>query len=192
LRLLLLVIGVGSLGTVGYVQFEAWLHQQREEKILDEAMKPKPEAIPTPKLRPPEGSLIGRIQIGGLDIRAIVEEGVEEDTLSRAVGHVPGTALPGETGNVGLAAHRDSFFRSLRKIRKDDRITIETRNHEYEYVVESTKVVLPTDVEVLSPTAEPALTLVTCYPFYYVGHAPKRFIVRARQVAVSSRALPNS
>jgi sortase A len=95
------------------------------------------------------------------------------------VGHIPGTALPGDSGNVGLAAHRDTFFRRLRDIRPDDEIVLTTPDGTFRYTVEGTKVVEPGDVWVLDPTEEPALTLVTCYPFTYVGSAPQRFIVRA-------------
>lgn len=127
--------------------------------------------------------LIGRIDIPRLRVRAVVKEGIDDKTLRRAVGHVPETVRPGVPGNVGLAAHRDSFFRGLRNVRKQDRIVIETLDGKYEYEVESTQIVRPKDVQVLAPTKESVLTLVTCYPFNYVGNAPKRFIVRARQVS---------
>jgi sortase A len=95
------------------------------------------------------------------------------------VGHIPGTALPGEDGNIVLAAHRDTFFRPLRNIQKGDEIALTTLSGAYRYRVESIQIVGPDDVGVLSPTKQPTLTLVTCYPFYFVGSAPKRFIVRA-------------
>ncbi len=131
--------------------------------------------------------LLGRIAIPRLEVHAMVREGVDDHTLRRSVGHVPGTAEPGADGNVGLAGHRDSFFRKLKDIRKDDKIVIETLDSKFEYTVDSTKIVGPNDVEVLAPTPDRALTLVTCYPFYYVGNAPRRFIVRARQVSVEAR-----
>jgi len=138
-------------------------------------------------------ALIGRIIIPRLGVQGIVKEGVDDRTLRRAVGHVPGTAMPGEDGNVGLAAHRDTFFRGLKDIRKDDRIRIETSDGDYEYQVDSIRVVQPNDVEVLASTRDHrALTLVTCYPFYYVGNAPKRFIVRAKQVELKPRELQGS
>jgi len=137
--------------------------------------------------------LIGRIVIPRLGVRGIVKEGVDEGTLRRAVGHVPGTALPGESGNVGLAAHRDTFFRGLKDVRKNDLIRIETPDGDYEYQVDSIRIVKPNDVEVLASTKDSrALTLVTCYPFYYVGNAPKRFIVRATQVDVRPKELQGS
>jgi LPXTG-site transpeptidase (sortase) family protein len=127
--------------------------------------------------------LIGRIDVPRLNLTAIVREGVDSKTLRRAVGHIPSTALPGMPGNVGMAGHRDTFFRNLRDIKKEDRITVETLRGNYEYVVDSIQIVRPGDVSVLKAAAKPSLTLVTCYPFNYVGSAPSRFIVRARQVA---------
>ncbi len=110
-------------------------------------------------------------------------EGVDTLTLRRAAGHIPGTALPGQPGNVGIAGHRDRFFRPLRNIRRNDIITLTTLLGEYRYRVVSTKIVSPSDVGVLDPSVNEILTLVTCYPFYFVGSAPSRFIVRAERVA---------
>ena len=132
--------------------------------------------------KPPVGATIGRVEMPRLKISAIVRYGSDEKTLKRAVGLVPGTALPGQPGNVGVAAHRDTFFRNLRGVQVGDRIKLTTSSGDWEYEVESTKIVRPKNVEVLEPTPEPAMTLVTCYPFNFVGHAPKRFIVRARQI----------
>lgn len=140
---------------------------------------PAPSARRRPSLA---GPLIGRIDIPHLGISAIVSDGVDDRTLSRAVGHVPGTARPGEAGNVALAAHRDTFFGPLQWIRTGDRIRIRTPDGDLTYVVSETRVVEPTDVSVLEPTPEQTLTLITCYPFRYVGPAPQRFIVRAQAV----------
>jgi len=109
-------------------------------------------------------------------------EGIDDETLERGVGHVPGTAAPGDAGNVGLAGHRDTYFRALRKIRLQDRIRLVTDHGSYQYLVESIEVVRPQDIWVLDASQRPILTLVTCYPFSLVGRAPHRFIVRARQV----------
>ncbi len=112
----------------------------------------------------------------------MVMEGISGKTLRRAVGHIAGTALPGESGNVGIAGHRDTFFRPLRNIRADDIITLTTLGGEYRYRVISTKVVSPDNVAVLDSDSHEILTLVTCYPFYFIGSAPERFIVRAERV----------
>lgn len=143
------------------------------------------EESPDWPVRITTGEDLGRIEIPRLRISSIIRQGVDDTTLSRAVGHVPYTALPGQTGNVGLAAHRDSYFRELRDVRAGDLIRLVTPKGTFEYHVESLRIVHPTNVEVLDPTPNPSLTLVTCYPFNYVGHAPKRFIVRARQIETS-------
>ncbi len=150
-----------------------------------------PESRPIPRAAPllPD-MLIGRLRIPRLHLTAMVREGAGDSTLRRAVGHIPGTALPGRTGNVALAGHRDTFFRSLRAIRKNDRIDVETGRGTYQYQVDSIRIVGPRDVGVLNASGGPTLTLVTCYPFYYVGSAPKRFIVHATEVAVNTRNQP--
>ncbi len=127
------------------------------------------------------GQVIGRIEIARLQVSAPIIEGTDEAQLKRGAGHVPSTAAPGADGNVAIAAHRDKFFRALRNIRARDEITLDTPNGVYRYVVRSTEIVTPTDVRVLRQTPDPQLTLVTCYPFYYQGHAPRRFIVHAER-----------
>lgn len=126
--------------------------------------------------------LIGSIEIPRLGVSAIVREGVDAPTLRRAVGHVPQTALPGDAGNTALAAHRDSFFRPLKDVRAGDVINLRTPDGDFTYVVRETRVTGPAEMSVLAPTTEPTLTLITCYPFHFVGDAPDRFIVRARAV----------
>jgi LPXTG-site transpeptidase (sortase) family protein len=129
---------------------------------------------------PPEGrSVVGRIEIPRVRLKTMILEGVSQRTLALAVGHIPGTALPGKTGNVGLAGHRDTFFRSLAGIHLNDAIVLTTLEGTYQYRVKSCQVVGPRDTGVLADSNTPALTLVTCYPFHYVGPAPKRFIVHA-------------
>lgn len=129
------------------------------------------------------GRLLGRIEIPRLGIAAVVADGADAKTLRHAVGHIRSTAFPGTPGNCGLAGHRDTFFRGLGRVRTDDLIRIATPTGTYTYEVEWTLVVAPHRVDVLDSTDARSLTLVTCYPFSYIGHAPKRFIVRARQVA---------
>jgi LPXTG-site transpeptidase (sortase) family protein len=128
------------------------------------------------------GALVGRITVPRLGISAIVEEGVDDDTLAVAIGHVPGTATPGSSGNVAVAGHRDTFFRALKDLRANDEIELATLHGSFRYRVESWSIVNPEDVAVLRPTSAPRLTLITCYPFEFFGHAPKRFVVRARQI----------
>lgn len=125
---------------------------------------------------------VGRLEIPRLHISTMILEGDDEHSLRFGAGHVPGTALPYEDGNVAIAAHRDTFFRPLRHIEPHDRIRLTTPDGSFNYVVESTEIVPPTDVKVLRPSQDPELTLITCYPFYYIGPAPKRFIVHARRI----------
>jgi sortase A len=143
-----------------------------------------PGKLPRIYRTPPPYGIIGRIEVPRLKVSAVVREGVDSKTLRRSAGHVPGTPLPGDEGNVALAAHRDTFFRGLRNVREQDRIRMVTPEGTFEYVVRSTQIVKPTDVEVLdSKNGKRELTLITCYPFNYVGHAPSRFIVRAEQLS---------
>ena len=140
-------------------------------------------AIPPPT--PAPGQVIGRIEIPRLELDAVVLEGVAERSLMGGVGHIPRTAFPGFPGNVGLAAHRDLHFRALRDIVLGDRIRMTTPSGTFEYRVSGTQIVEPDATWVLDAPPPVALTLVTCYPFRYVGRAPKRFIVQAVPVSAS-------
>ena len=122
---------------------------------------------------------LGVLRVPRIDLEVPVLEGTDELVLNRGVGHIDGTPRPGEPGNVGIAGHRDGFFRGLKDVTAGDVIEVETLSQRLRYRIQSLTIVSPQSVEVLEPTAEPTLTLVTCYPFYYVGSAPQRFIVRA-------------
>jgi sortase A len=125
---------------------------------------------------------LGVLRIARLRIEAPVLVGTSDATLDRGIGHIEDTARPGTDGNVGLAGHRDGFFRALKDIQEGDTIELQTLDGRDTYRVERTSIVEPEDVSVLDPTPGRALTLVTCYPFYFVGSAPQRFIVRAVRV----------
>ena len=129
------------------------------------------------------------LRIPRLRLEVAVLEGTGEFVLNRAVGHIPGTALPGADGNSGIAGHRDGFFRGLKDIAIGDVVEIETLNGKGEYRIERTWIVSPEDVSVLEPTPTRSLTLVTCYPFYFIGSAPQRFIVRAVRADRSAAAV---
>ena len=179
---LLILVGVLCVGYFLYTYAEASLYQTFEDRELDKilndaAVTPSPEAAPRSTFAP--GSAVGRIEIPRLGVSAVIRAGSDARTLRLAVGYIPGTALPGDRGNFGLAGHRDTFFRKLRDINPDDEIRIVTPDGVFRYYVQRTSIVMPEDVWVLDPTTYPALTLVTCYPFNYIGSAPKRFIVRA-------------
>jgi sortase A len=133
-------------------------------------------------LKRPLRGIVGRLLIPALDLNVMVLEGTDPWTLNRAVGHIKSTAFPGTTGNVGISAHRDGYFRNLSHIARGDEISISTPEKTYTYAVESTFIVNPGDTEVLAPSDQPVLTLVTCFPFYFIGNAPQRFIVKAQLV----------
>ena len=187
LERLLVLTGVICLGYFLYTYAEARLYQAFEDEQLDAILRSgtagdgdAARGAPTPRRRPPaQGSAIGRIEIPRLRVSAVIRAGTDARTLQLAVGYIPGTALPGEKGNMGLAGHRDTFFRKLRDINPDDEIRVTTKDGVFRYYVQRTSIVQPNDVWVLNATSYPALTLVTCYPFTYVGSAPQRFIVRA-------------
>ncbi len=186
--------GVLLLGYCGFALADAWLFQRRASMDLDRllrdrraaseaAAQPVSAASPKGETALAPDSLIGRIEIPRLLLSVVVVEGIGKTNLRRAVGHIPGTALPGEPGNVGLAGHRDTFFRPLKDLKIKDEIQLSTLKGVFKYQVVWLRVVEPSDVAVLAPSGEDELTLVTCYPFYFVGPAPKRWIVRARQVS---------
>jgi sortase A len=131
------------------------------------------------RLEVPADGPIAVLTIPRMSLEVPVFNGTDESVLNRGLGRIEGTARPGETGNIGIAGHRDGFFRCLKDIRLGDRIELATLKGKATYVVDETKIVLPEDVSVLEPRKSSALTLVTCYPFYFVGSAPKRFIVHA-------------
>jgi sortase A len=133
-----------------------------------------------------EGDILGRIKIPRLGLSAVILEGTKSRTLRLGVGHIKGTAIPGRQGNSAIAGHRDIFFRSLKEIRADDEIQLETEDGSTRYLVDWARVVAPEDISVLDSTSESALTLVTCYPFYFIGAAPKRFVVRAHKVPTAT------
>jgi len=129
-----------------------------------------------------EGTVVAHLEIPRLHISVDVLEGSDQSVLAVAAGHIEGTSLPGRSGNVGIAAHRDTYFGSLVRIRPNDIITVSTIKGNFTYAVHATEIVAPTDVGVLHQTMDSELTLVTCYPFHYKGPSPKRFIVHATSV----------
>lgn len=179
------VMGCLALGYCAFLWGRAQYDQAEGKWALEHTLPGDPTTVAGPTRRPPdsaEGSLVGRIDIPRLDLSAVVFEGTSDDTLSRGVGHLRGSAGPGEHGNLVLAGHRDTFFRELRNIRQGDEVNIMGPNGEFAYQVESTAIVEPDQTEVLKPGDGSTLTLITCYPFRYIGNAPQRFIVRATKV----------
>jgi sortase A len=204
---LLLVVGTACLcwfffvkgNSAGHQAAESTSFQQLRTLPINPSIKPstaRPGAIVPRHQQLPEGTSLAQIEIPSLGLTAMVDEGVSTGTLRRAVGHIPGTAMPGQPGNVAVAAHRDTFFRRVGELKPDDLIVMDTVSGEYLYKVKSAKIVDPYDTAVLKDAAQPSLTLVTCYPFHYIGHAPKRYIVTAEQTGaahpVESAGLPTA
>jgi sortase A len=184
----LFTCAVLMLGYCGIVLTDEWRFQNRASGQFEQLLRVRAAnrtvapVLPENPLPAAVQGLIGRIDIPRLGLSAIVVEGTSNATLRRAVGHIAGMALPGQPGNIGFAGHRDTFFRPLRDIRKDDVITVTTLREAYQYRVESARVVEPGDIAVLDRGEKEVLTLVTCYPFYFVGSAPNRFVVRAERI----------
>jgi len=169
-------LGIFALGYAGFVYADSHAYQALEMRKIRQA-----DRLAGPRVLG-EGDVIGEIQVPRLGLSAIVVQGDSPANLRRAVGHLPKSALPGQWGNVALAGHRDTFFRPLRDIQVGDEIRFKTPERSFEYVVEFIEVVAPRDIRVLEPSSGHELTFITCFPFHYVGPAPKRFVVRAREV----------
>jgi sortase A len=182
LRRLRLALFAGALAALSYCAFvvgDTWIFQKEQRRKFESLLADRASVVAPAA---PARGVIGLLDIPRLGLSVMVVEGTGTTTLRRAAGHIPGTALPGQPGNVGISAHRDTFFRPLRNIRQNDVITVSTVLGEYRYRVVSTRVVSPSDVAVLESSGTEILTLVTCYPFYFVGSAPDRFIVQAARV----------
>ena len=175
--LLLLATGVVCLALFLWYEFEARYFQRSLGAAFDEQLQ-------RPADLPPKEGLVGRLEIPGIGLEVMVLNGADARTLRRGAGWLPYTARPG-SGNSVIAAHRDTYFRPLRRIKEGDIIHLTTLDGRYNFRVEWTAVVDPGDTAVLEPTSQPTLTLITCYPFYYAGEAPQRFIVRARRQDMS-------
>ncbi len=206
--LILFAIGVSALGYCGYVMLDAHYSQNDQSRQFDQALLASHnsagvvDSAATAPLMPvfldasgevqknssardvslASGGPLGRIEIASIGLKAMIQEGTGRLTLQRGVGHIVGTSLLGASGNIGLAGHRDTFFRQLRNIHEGAEITLTTLAGSFLYRVDQISIVEPEDSQVLRDTGENLLTLVTCYPFSYVGPSPKRFIVRAHQV----------
>ena len=176
LEWLLLGIGIGCLGTYAYETVEARRFQAEHAAEFARAA----QAYAPVTVR--SGGLVGMLDVPRLNLTTPVIEGDDDSTLKRAVGHLPDTPFPWEDGNSALAGHRDGLFRPLKDIKVGDEIRFRTSRDEYRYRVTETLIVQPDDVSVLEKRPQPSLTLITCYPFYYVGNAPKRFIIHAERL----------
>lgn len=174
----LLGVGLGCLGTYGYVTIEG-SRAQREHVARFE----RETAAPVPDVAK-AGSLVGMLEVPRLRLSTPVVEGDDDQALEAAVGHLPDTPLPWQPGNSALAGHRDGLFRPLKRVTVGDVITFRTTREEFHYQVTGTAIVEPDDLRVLAPRTRDTLTLITCYPFSYVGPAPQRFVVHAERVGL--------
>jgi sortase A len=181
---LLVSIGLACVAYYSVATVRTWRYQRaaksQVEQMIGLARPPayEPASGASRPLEP--GEIIGRVDIPRLKLSAAIAEGDDERTLGTAIGHLPDTPLPWDRrGNVALAAHRDGLFRPLEKIRLGDDVRVRTPRGEYHYKVTKTHIVDPDDVWVIAPTHTPTITLITCYPFSFVGNAPRRFIVHA-------------
>jgi sortase A len=182
------IIWFGSALIAGGAVFLTWyawtLHQRTAAQQRAKEWMSRATAVqsPTQVLPVHRGDVIGELEIPRLKVSVMVFEGDDAEILEQGAGHIPQTALPPGHGNVAIAAHRDTFFRPLRRIHANDVIALTTRTGTSRYAVTEAKIVEPSDVAVLARAPGRDLTLVTCYPFYYVGSAPQRFIVHARKI----------
>jgi len=135
---------------------------------------------------------VALLRIPRIHLEVPVLEGTDDLTLNRAVGHIAGTTAPGESGNIGIAGHRDGFFRGLKDVVAGDKIEILTQKETTTYVIDQITIVNPTNVSVLAPRSRASVTLVTCYPFYFIGSAPQRYIVQASLPGQATKAEPRS
>jgi sortase A len=157
----------------GHREFSAAL---LSEKRVHAAGKETDTAV---NRRPARGALLGKLQVPRLNMSVVVLEGSDDGTLKKGPGHIEETALPGELGNVGIAGHRDTHFRPLRNIQIGDKVIVTTTTSSIQYFIDTIDIITPTDMEILDPTSGPTLTLVTCYPFEFIGNAPMRYVIRA-------------
>jgi len=188
---LLLLLGLVAIGFWAWSHIRTSIFQRQAGAVFDRSIhNPSPTLGVTPSVK--NGDLLGRLTIPRLHLSAMVREGDDARSLDVALGHIPGTPLPGQPGNVAIAGHRDTLFRGLGRVSANDLIQFQTlAGHYYSYLVESTAIVKPRNIEVLKPSPYSEITLVTCYPFDYVGSAPDRFIVKARLIPAVS-AQPSS
>jgi sortase A len=193
--LIFIALGCGCLGWYGYQVYSRTTFQKQQRAELARevqsapptAAPPAAAAAPTASENPPPAptGVIGQLEIPRVHLSVIVMEGDDDATLKKAVGHLPDTPMPWSDGNSAFAGHRDTFFRPLKDVHAGDEIRVTGTRGTQVYRVRETRIVDPSDISVLAPTPQPALTLVTCYPFYYVGNAPRRYIVQADRVESS-------
>ena len=185
LEIALAVAGVGAAAVGATRLLEGWAFQKQADLFAapQNGGQHSPQTAVAATLQrfiaPSAVRVLGRLSIPRLHTSVLVIDGDDDLSLRLGVGHVRGTKMPGESGNIALAAHRDTFFRELRNVRAGDRVVLKTRDVTTVYNIATSRIVNPDDTSVLSDTSDPQLTLITCYPFGFVGEAPQRFVVTA-------------
>jgi sortase A len=179
-------IGALILTLAATAVFEGWYSQWSAHRELDRVQisgeRVHAAGAPRPGKRarkPVRGELLAKLEIPRVNLSVAVLEGSDDGVLKKGPGHIEETAFPGELGNVAIAGHRDTHFRPLRNIRLNDEVILRTKTVTMSYFIDSIHITHPTDMQILDPSPGPALTLVTCFPFEFIGNAPMRFIVRA-------------
>lgn len=191
-EVVLFVIGVLCLQWVAYVKIQTARQHAAVTQAVETAKTAEPPgeaAGPVPIETIAIGDPVGILSVPRLKLSTAVVEGDSDEVLETSAGHLPDTPWPWQPGNAAIAAHRDGLFRELRHVKVGDVIEMKTARGDFQYRIAALSIVSPTDVSVLDETEQPSLTLITCYPFYYVGHAPKRFIVRAERTTPPSPVL---
>jgi len=188
--LLLLFAGIVLLAYVATQYGETYLGQRRLARQWQQQSAARQEPGPVKKIS--EADALTRLSIPKMDLDAVVVEGTSRKDLLLGPGHVKETVEPGEIGNAAISAHRDTFFRHLHELEKGDEINVQRAGKEYRYQVTGKRIVEPEDVFVLKPTTDAQLTLITCYPTYYIGPSPHRLIVFSKLMEDSSSATASS
>jgi len=171
---------------VALTLFNARLFQNAASHTLEGQIRAEEQHTSVPSAATAkEGDVLGRIEIPRISLSVVILQGTTSKTLRLGVGHIDGTALPGTSGNIGIAGHRDTFFRGLKDIHKDDRILLQTPSGIARYEVDWIQITGPDDGGIVGSTKDSTLTLVTCYPFHYIGAAPERYIVHAHRQEVA-------
>jgi sortase A len=179
-RRLLFLTGALAISYVALTLLYAKLYQEAADITLEKQISVQQQhRVTLSTTIANQGDVLGRIEIPRLGVTIAILEGTAAQTLRLGVGHIKGTALPREPGNSGIAGHRDTFFRSLKDIRTNDEIRIQTASGISRYQVDWERIVDPDNTGVLGPAAEDSITLITCYPFQLIGAAPERFVVHA-------------
>jgi|SRR5581483_1620314 len=188
LSLLLIIVGIGLLGYVGNEYWGMYRSQQK----LETEWEQQAASVVTPGHAPISADhMLTRVIVPKINLDAIVVEGASRKDLSDGPGHMKQTATPGEVGNAVITGHRDTFFRHIYELVKGDQIQIRRNGRVFTYQVTGKRIVMPEDLSVIKPTTDPQLTLITCYPTYYIGPAPKRLVVFSKLVDSSDYGQPS-